>query len=64
MNDIEQKLFMTAKDFAALIGASRCKVMDWIHQGLPVMPDQKKPYRVFVPEAQEWIRKRITRGIL
>ncbi len=53
-----QRLFMTPKLFAAHVGVSYGLVRDWIRQGLPVEPDHRSPYYIFVPAAMEWIKKK------
>jgi|GEM_PF-2543601 len=57
-NESEQILFMKSKDFAKHVGVSYGLVRDWIKQGIPVEPDHKSPYYIFVPAAMEWIKKK------
>ena len=56
--DINGKLFMKPKDFSQSYGAPYCRVMDWIHQGMPVVPESRSPYLIIVPLALEWLGRR------
>lgn len=57
-NDAETIMFMKAKDFALYVGVSYGLVRDWIKQGIPVEPDHRSPYYIFVPAAMEWLNKK------
>lgn len=54
----EPELFMKAKDFAVHVGVSYGLVRDWIKQGIPVEPDYRSPYYIFVPAALAWLKKK------
>lgn len=52
------KLFMKAKEFSERVGVPYGKVIDWIKQGMPVLPDGRSPYWIIVSAAEAWLRKR------
>jgi len=52
------KLFMKAKEFGGYLGAPYCRVLEWIHQGMPVVPDARSPYLIIVPSAMAWLSQR------
>ena len=56
--EIEKKIFMRAKSFAENIGVSYNIVLDWIHGGMPIMPDKRNPYLIIVPAAIEWLKRK------
>lgn len=52
------KLFMVPKEFSKLVGVPYTRAINWIHEGMPVMPETRCPYWIIVPAALKWIREK------
>jgi hypothetical protein len=55
---VPDQLFMRPKPFAIHVGVSYNKVLEWIADGMPVVPENKNPYLIITPAAIEWLRKK------